>query len=133
MEINDKRKFTPEGDVIEREPETISETVNRILLAEIPCIYDDPRPIKNYLLVRQHAKETTYAGTKYIIPETAQQSPNKGVVVSIGPDVAECAPGDIVTFGRFNAEPIDIDGDTFQLVNSNDLKLVEKVTYAVNA
>lgn len=133
MEINDKRRFTAEGDVIEQEPETIKESISRILLAEIPCVYDDPRPIKNYCLVRQQAKETVYGGTRFIIPETAQQSPNKGVVVSIGPEVVECAPGDIVTFGRFNAEPIDIDGDIFQLVNSNDLKLVEKVTYAVNA
>ena len=69
----------------------------------------------------------------------AQEHPNKGVVVAVGPELAatEMAPGpvkpgDVVTFGRFNAEPIDIDGETYQLVRFTDIKLVESVTYAIN-
>ena len=107
-------------------------------LAEVDRVYSEPLPIKDYLLVRQNAKETTYHGTRFVIPESAQEHPNKGVVVAVGPELAgsetvaaPVKPGDVVTFGRYNAEPIDIDGETYQLVRFHDVKLVESVTYAI--
>jgi co-chaperonin GroES (HSP10) len=109
-------------------------------IAEVDRVYSDPTPIRNYVLVRQGAKETFYAGTRFAIPETAQQSPNKGVVVAVGPELlpTETAPGpvkpgDVVTFSRFNAEPIAVDGEVFQLVRFTDIKLVESVSYAIGA
>ena len=111
---------------------------NLISLAEVDRVYSEPLPIKDYLLVRQNAKETTYHGTRFVIPESAQEHPNKGVVVAVGPELhgsetvaAPVKPGDVVTFGRYNAEPIDIDGETYQLVRFHDVKLVESVTYAI--
>lgn len=113
------------------------------VIAEVERRYSDPLPIRDYLLVRQSAKETTYAGTRFVIPESAQQSPNKGVVVAVGPELAAkkasdgteipgpVKPGDVVTFGKFNAESIAVDGEEFMLVRFYDVKLVESVTYAI--
>lgn len=131
MEINDKRKFSADGEKIAVEEAPIEIIKPQFAISDIPCVYSDPNPIKNYILVRQQAKETYFAGTRFAIPESAQQNPNKGVVVAVGPEVAECKCGDVVTFGRYNAEPLDIDGDEFQLVSIHDVKLVEQVTYAI--
>ncbi len=114
-----------------------------ITLAEVDRVYSDPEPIKNYVLVRQNAKETTYHGTRFVIPESAQQNPNKGVVVAVGPDLAPkmvedkqvpglVKPGDVVTFGRFNAEAIEVDNEPFMLVCWHDVKLIQRVAYAIN-
>ena len=130
-------------EVVDRRHTADPEPVDLVTLAEVDRVYSEPLPILNYLLVRQNAKETTYHGTRFAIPESAQQHPNKGVVVAIGPELKPFSdngdrlpgpvkPGDVVTFGRFNAEPIDIDGETYQLVRFNDIKLVESVTYAIN-
>ena len=126
-------------EVVDRRHTAEPEPVDLVTLAEVDRVYSEPLPILNYLLVRQNAKETTYHGTRFAIPESAQQHPNKGVVVAIGPELkgseekaGPVKPGDVVTFGRFNAEPIDIDGETYQLVRFNDIKLVESVTYAIN-
>jgi co-chaperonin GroES (HSP10) len=135
IEIVDRRTKAADSSALIEEPEQVT-------LSEVDRVYSDPSPIKNYVLVRQNAKETFYAGTKFVIPETAQQSPNKGVVVAVGPELivrdAEgntisglVKGGDIVTFSRFNAEPIDIDGEEFQLVRFTDIKLIESVTYAL--
>ena len=126
-------------EVVDNRKRVVDEPTDLVSLAEVDRIYSEPLPILNYLLVRQNAKETTYHGTRFVIPESAQEHPNKGVVVAVGPELAatETAPGpvkpgDVVTFGRFNAEPIDIDGETYQLVRFTDIKLVESVTYAIN-
>ena len=134
MEIIDKRTSTNGAE------EKI--TFDGKLIA-VDHVYSEPTPIRDYILVRQNAAETTYAGTRFVIPDSARQNPNKGVVVAVGPELAPgkdtggqevpgpVKPGDMVTFGRFNAEPIDMDGEEFQLVRFHDVKLVESVTYAL--
>lgn len=133
MEIIDKRKIDGEGNAvsIEEHPE-IEKIIHRVI-SELPCVYDDHSPMTNHCLVKQNAAETYYKGTRFAIPESAQQSPNEGVVVAVGPDIDPISlmPGDLVTFGRYNAEPIEVDGDLFQLVSFHDIKLRRKVTYAV--
>lgn len=142
MQINDKRKFNIDGDVvaIENIPDSTIQTEINKLIADVPRVYEDPKPMTNHVLVKQNAKETTYAGTRFLIPDSAQQSPNEGVVVAIGPDLElkdvpretwPIIPGDLVTFGRFNAEPVTIGGEEFALVCFHDIKLRQKVTYAV--
>ena len=130
MEINDKRKFNADGDTIVAIAETPIDYRN--VLSDIPRVYDDPSPMSNHVLVKQAAAETTYAGTKFVIPDTARQSPNEGVVVAVGPkvDPSELVPGDLVTFGRYNAEPITVSGEDFVLVSFHDIKLRQKVTFA---
>jgi co-chaperonin GroES (HSP10) len=149
MEINDKRKFTEDGELREpKESVEVAEFDKNItrLLSEVPMSYDDALPLTNHVLVKQAAAETTYAGTRFVIPDAARQSPNEGVVVAIGPEVnpvdnegktikhlVRLAPGDLVTFGRFNAEPIMVNDEEFQLVRFEDIKLRQRVTYAIHA
>lgn len=130
IEDVDRRHFNVDVKDGELVTSKTVETVDRV--------YSDPTPIKDYLLVRQNAKETTYYGTRFVIPESAQQHPNKGVVVAVGPDLlpteekpGPVKPGDIVTFGKYNCEPVDVDSEEFQLVRFLDVKLVEAVTFAI--
>lgn len=132
IEINDKRRIDENGEAKET-THTLQEQMAK-LLTEIPCVYSDPRPRKNHVLIRQNAAETYYGGTRFVIPDIAREAPNVGVVVSVGANVdpkEDCKPGDLVTFGRFNAEPISVDGEDYQLVRVEDIKLVQEVTYAV--
>jgi chaperonin GroES len=125
----------PVTEIVDRRTSTVGVEDPPYTLAEVDRVFSEPKPIRDYLLVRQNAKETTYAGTHFVIPESVQQSPNKGVVVAVGPELEGekplVKPGDVVTFGKFNAEPISVDGEDYQLVRFYDVKLIESVTYAI--
>ena len=136
IEINDKRKFTAEGERTEVEPETVAVTDAEVykFLQESPKIYDDPKPLNDRVLIKQQAAETTYAGTTFIIPDVAQKNPNAGIVIAIGPEVdaeKDCAPNDLVIFNRYSAEEITLDGEQFVHVSKHDIHLRQRVTYAV--
>ena len=105
------------------------------IIKDIPRVYEDPRPPSEYVLIKQGVRQTTYGKTTIYIPEIAQQSPNVGAVVAVGRkvDPEEMKVGDLVTFGRYNAEAIDVDGETFQLVHIADVKLIQAMSFAVAA
>jgi co-chaperonin GroES (HSP10) len=134
MEFKDSRRanITPNGEELSHPIPDKYDFASIAKISEVDRVYSDPEPILDRVLVMQGAAETFYAGTKFVIPESSRQAPNKGVVVKVGPaEGAVCKPGDIVTFSRFNAEPIDIDGEIYQMVRWCDIKLVERVTYAI--
>jgi co-chaperonin GroES (HSP10) len=102
----------------------------RVKLIEAERVYDAPKPILGGVLISRNPTESIFAGTSFVIPHTARKQANKGVVVAVGPDAAAtCTPGDVVTFTVYNSEDVDVDGETFALVDFHDIKLVEKVTY----
>lgn len=136
MEINDKRKFTSDGDRVALEEPTESivtdEVVNKFL-SEAPKIYDDPRPLNDRVLIKQHVAETVFAGTTFVIPQVAQKHPNAGLVIAIGPEVdaeKDCAPNDLVIFNVYSAEDITLDGERFVHVSKHDIHLRQRVSYA---
>jgi co-chaperonin GroES (HSP10) len=153
LEINDRRKFTAEGDpivvdAIAAEGEGAKATPGSILdqkthvtdaevskfLAEAPKVYDDPKPLNDRVLIKQHAAETVYAGTTFVIPDVAQKNPNAGIVIAIGPEVdaeKDCAPNDLVIFNRYSAEEIALDGEQFVHVSKHDIHLRQRVSYAI--
>jgi co-chaperonin GroES (HSP10) len=104
-------------------------------------VYDDPLPIFNHVLIRRMAKETVYGGTRFVIPESAQQSPNRGVVVATAatfiwegksfPMSDQVKVGDLVVFGAFNTEDIKVGDEIFTLCSVWDIKLVESCHFAV--
>ena len=108
-----------------------------------PCIYDDPRPRFDHVLISRNETETTWHGTSFIIPETVKKAPNVGVVIAISdfyivdgktfPTSDVVNPGDIVTFSNYNAEDLKRDGKEFAMVSVFDLKLIEKRRFAVEA
>lgn len=118
--------------VVDRRGYVEEETIAK-LITDLPRTYDDPRPLGENCLIKANAKQTIYRGTKFLIPDVAQESPNLGVVVAIGPKVGadDMKPGDLVTFSRYNAEDIDVDGEVYKLVSIHDIKLRQSVTFAV--
>ena len=126
-----------------KDSEEPKEEPKKIVLAELDRNYDDPQPIFNYLLVRQNAAETTWNGTHFIIPDSIRQSPNEGVVVAIAefyivdgkefPMIDKVAPGDIVKFSKYNAEPLKCDDEDFVLVSIFDVKFRRKVSYGISS
>lgn len=151
FEVNDKRKFTACGDPVSSLPSggefTLADDVTPVsesvavtdadvskFLAEAPKVYDDPKPLNDRVLIKQHAAETVYAGTTFVIPDVAQKNPNAGIVIAIGPEVdaeKDCSPNDLVIFNRYSAEEITLDGEQFVHVSKHDIHLRQRVSYAV--
>jgi len=112
-------------------------------IVQVPTRYDAPVPVFNGVLIKANATDAVFAGTNFVIPDSAKQRPNRGVVVATSkrfivngvafPMEEEVKVGDIVTFGVFNTETITVDGEAYELCQIFDLKLIERVSYAVNA
>lgn len=138
MEVIDNRTFNAEGEVSES-----VEQQNLVQLAEVPRVYEADKPLRDFIFIKQAAEETSYAGNRFVIPDAYRQAPNMGVVVAVGPWIrdefdgeklvreADVQPGDIVTFSKFNIEPIQIDDEVFMLCSIHDVKARKKVSYAV--
>jgi co-chaperonin GroES (HSP10) len=139
LEINDRRKFTADGErteVAEAASESVAVTDAEVskFLSEAPKVYDEPKPLNDRVLIKQHAAETVYAGTTFLIPDVAQKNPNAGIVIAIGPEVdadKDCAANDLVIFNRYSAEEITLDGEQFVHVSKHDIHLRQRVSYAV--
>ena len=144
LEITDKRRHNVDGELIAPSPDgkellppttAVTDAEVSKFLAEAPKVYDDPKPLNDRVLIKQHAVETTYAGTTFIIPDVAQKNPNAGIVIAIGPEVdaeKDCAPNDLVIFNRYSAEEVTLDGEQFVHVNKHDIHLRQRVSYAVS-
>lgn len=140
LKIEDKRTFTEDGEAreIDGASESIAVTDDEVakFLSEAPKVYDDPRPLNDRVLIKQHVAETTFAGTKFHIPDIAQKHPNAGVVIAIGPEVdadKDCAPNDLVIFNRYSAEEVELDGEQYIHLSKHDIHLRQRVSYAIQA
>lgn len=102
-------------------------------LATPELSYEAPLPMSDYLLIKQNARETTYAGTLFFIPDSARKDADWGVVIECGPDVAPTVvkPGDLVKFRTYNAETLKVNGEDFVLLNVHDLQLRQAGTYVL--
>lgn len=109
-------------------------------LVQVPTVYDPPVPPFNNLLIKANAAAATFEGTNFVIPDSAKQKVDRGVVVAaakrfitggVSFDMAEeVKTGDIVTFNVYSATPKIINGEEYQLVSIFDINLVERVSYA---
>jgi co-chaperonin GroES (HSP10) len=134
LEITDKRRHTADGE--RKESDAITDDQVSKFLHDAPKVYDDPRPLNDRVLIKQHVAETIFAGTTFVIPDVAQKSPNAGIVIAIGPEVdaeKDCAPNDLVIFNVYSAEEVHLDGERFIHVSKHDIHLRQRVTYAVTA
>lgn len=131
FEIKDSRKT--DTDILTKPIEEIKEPIK---IQVVEAVYGDPIPLFNHILVAREVAETTWNGSTLYIPETAQKSPNCGVVVEVGPfyiyqgnvrPISEIVnPGDIVTFSQYNVEDVQKGENTYCICSVFDLKLVEK-------
>ena len=57
-----------------------------------------------------------------IIPETAKEKPQKGVIVEIPEDtIMKVAKGDKVLFGKYAGTEIEVDKETYLLMSEEDI------------
>src|SRR5579871_1107721 len=93
------------------------------------------RPLHDRVVVRRiNADQKTAGGI--IIPDTAQEKPQEGEVVSVGPgarnDRGELVPtelkaGDRVLFGKWSGTEVKIDGEDLLIMKESDVMgVIEK-------
>ena len=87
------------------------------------------RPLHDRVVVRRIDQDTRTAGG-IIIPDTAQEKPQEGEVVAVGPGLRaedgtqhalDVKPGDRVLFGKWSANEVKLDGDEFLFMKESDL------------
>ena len=87
------------------------------------------KPLHDRVVVSRFAEETKTAGG-IILPDTAQEKPSEGVVVSVGSGAIgkdgnivplEIQSGDKVLFGKWSGTEIKIDGDELLIMQESDI------------
>ena len=87
------------------------------------------RPLHDRVVVRRVDSEEKTAGG-IIIPDTAQEKPQEGEVVSVGPgargdDNELIAPdvktGDRILFGKWSGTEVKIDGEELLIMKESDI------------
>ena len=86
------------------------------------------RPLKDRVLVEHHkAEEKTASGI--IIPDSAQEKPQKGTVIAVGngkkDEPMSVKKGDVVMYGKYSGTEIKIDGKEYIIMKEDDILLVE--------
>lgn len=85
------------------------------------------RPMSGKVLIQpQAAEQKTSSGI--IIPDSAQEKPQKGKIVAIGnqkqDEPLEVKVGDIVLYGKYSGTEIKIDDQEYLIMNQSDILLV---------
>lgn len=91
------------------------------------------RPLHDRVVVRRKEEEDKTAGG-ILLPGSAQETPNEGVVVAVGNgrvlDSGEVRPvdvnvGDVVVFGKYaGSDTIEVDGEELIILSESDIKAV---------
>ena len=87
------------------------------------------KPLDDRVVVRtSEAEETTAGGI--VLPDAAQEKPQRGVVVAVGPgrllDSGERSAlsldvGDEILFGKYGGTDIEVDGDEVKILRESDI------------
>jgi chaperonin GroES len=87
------------------------------------------RPLGDRVVVRRLAEDQKTPGG-IIIPDTAQEKPQEGEIVSVGPGalddhgkrvVPEVKAGDFVLFGKWSGNEVKIDGQELLIMKESDI------------
>lgn len=87
------------------------------------------RPLGDRVVVRRVQEDTKTAGG-IIIPETAQEKPQQGDIISVGPGALddngkrvapEVKAGDRVLFGKWSGTEVKIDGEELLIMKESDI------------
>ncbi|WNO09645.1 co-chaperone GroES [Teredinibacter sp. KSP-S5-2] len=91
------------------------------------------RPLHDRVVVRRKEEEEKTAGG-IVLPGSAKEKPNQGVVVAVGNgrvlDSGETRPvdvkeGDLVVFGKYaGSDTIEVDGEELVILSESDIKAV---------
>ena len=87
------------------------------------------RPLHDRVLVRRIAAADKTAGG-IIIPDTAQEKPQEGEVVSVGTGTRaedgtvtplDLSPGDKILFGKWSGSEVKLDGEDLLIMKESDV------------
>lgn len=82
------------------------------------------RPLADRVLIEPTAAETTTA-SGIIIPDTAKEKPQEGIVVAAGPgkkdEPTTVKVGDKVLYGKYSGSELKLDGKDYLIVKERDL------------
>jgi chaperonin GroES len=87
------------------------------------------RPLADRVVVKRVQEDTKTAGG-IIIPDTAQEKPQEGEVVAVGPGArdekgARIAPevsvGDRILFGKLSGTEVKVDGEELLIMKESDI------------
>jgi chaperonin GroES len=82
------------------------------------------RPLADRVLVEAAAAEEKTSGG-IIIPDTAKEKPQKGVVVAVGPGKKDepmtVKVGDTVLYGKFAGTEISVEGKDYLIMRESDI------------
>ena len=87
------------------------------------------RPLGDRVVVHRIKEESKSAGG-IIIPDTAQEKPQEGKVIAVGPGalddngkrvLPEVKPGDHVLFGKWSGNEVKIDGEELLIMKESDI------------
>ena len=87
------------------------------------------RPLGDRVVVRRVKEDQKTAGG-IIIPETAQEKPQEGEVISVGPGalddngkrvVPEVKAGDFVLFGKWSGTEVKVEGEELLIMKESDI------------
>lgn len=82
------------------------------------------KPLADRVLIEPaEAEETTASGI--IIPDSAKEKPQRGVVVAVGPgkkdDPTTVKVGETVLYGKFSGTDLSIDGKDYMIMREADI------------
>lgn len=87
------------------------------------------RPLDDRVVVQPTEAESTTAGG-IVLPDSAQEKPQRGTVVAVGPGKLldsgnrgelSVAVGDVVIYGRYGGSDIEVDGAEMKILRESDL------------
>jgi chaperonin GroES len=87
------------------------------------------RPLGDRVVVRRVKEDTKTAGG-IIIPDTAQEKPQEGEIIAVGPGALddsgkrvapEVKAGDRVLFGKWSGTEVKIDGEELLIMKESDI------------
>lgn len=78
------------------------------------------KPLGNRVLVKQKDEQNT-TSSGIIIPDATTEKPKIAEVVAISDSVKQIKVSDIVVFGKFAGSEYKEDGETYLILNSEDV------------
>jgi len=82
------------------------------------------KPLADRVLIQPMEADTKTA-SGIIIPDSAQEKPQKGKVIAVGPgtkDVEmEVKKGDTVLYGKYSGSEINVDGTEYLIMRQSDI------------
>ena len=86
-------------------------------------------PLADRVIVKQDAAETTTA-SGIIIPDTAQEKPQKGIVVAVGKGTKEepitVSIGDSILYGKYAGTELKYNGTDYLIMKESDILAIIK-------